>query len=278
MFGKLLKYEFKSVGKWYLGLYGAVALLSVIIGFWLQTIAVRTEQNNSIFIDNGYASPNSESIFFVFTMFAFGIFISALLISTFFLIVTRFKNNIYGRQGYLTMTLPVTSHQLILSKFLAALIWYLLAILMLVVSVAIIVTIAILPKWGEIPWEILFNSIFNFIGWGTLGQLSLTSFISIITSILLAYFSISLGQLFNDRRVLLAVVFYIGINFLVSMLTSIFFSTTGTGVSNSLLMVTPTTAKVTFDLNPIMMIINIVQALLYYFGTHYIMTKRLNIQ
>lgn len=272
MFGKLLKYEFKSVGKWYLGLYGAVALLSVIIGFWLQTLAVRTEQNNSIFIDNGYASPTSESIFFFFTTFAFGIFISALLISTFFLIVTRFKNNIYGRQGYLTMTLPVTSHQLILSKFLAALIWYLLAILMLVVSVAIIVTIAILPKWGEIPWEILFNSIFNFTGWGAIGQLSLISFISIITSILLAYFSISLGQLFNDRRVLLAVVFYIGINFLVSMLTTMFFSPFST--TSTLLLVTESG----FEFNPIMIMLHAGLAVIYYFGTHYIMTKRLNLQ
>ena len=39
MFGKLLKYEFKSLGKWYLSLYAITGLLSLVIGFWVQTIA-----------------------------------------------------------------------------------------------------------------------------------------------------------------------------------------------------------------------------------------------
>ena len=37
MFGKLLKYEFKSLGKWYLSLYAITGLLSLVIGFWVRT-------------------------------------------------------------------------------------------------------------------------------------------------------------------------------------------------------------------------------------------------
>ena len=39
MFWNLLKYEFKNVNKWYLGLYGIVLFLSVSIGLWLGQLA-----------------------------------------------------------------------------------------------------------------------------------------------------------------------------------------------------------------------------------------------
>lgn len=38
MFGKLLKYELKSVGKWYLTLNAAVLLVSIILGLVLKAL------------------------------------------------------------------------------------------------------------------------------------------------------------------------------------------------------------------------------------------------
>ena len=46
MFKKLLKYEFQSVGKWYLGIYIAAVVLSAVLGFWLQALALRTQAGN----------------------------------------------------------------------------------------------------------------------------------------------------------------------------------------------------------------------------------------
>ena len=44
-------------------------------------------------------------------------------IATIVLIVRRFAKTVFGREGYLTNTLPVSAHQLILSKLLVAFIF-----------------------------------------------------------------------------------------------------------------------------------------------------------
>ena len=58
MFGKLLKYEFKSLGKWYLSLYAIIGLLSLVIGFWVRTITYRAE-HNSRFVEHGPATAEA---------------------------------------------------------------------------------------------------------------------------------------------------------------------------------------------------------------------------
>ena len=106
MFWNLLKYEFKNVNKWYLGLYGIVLFLSISIGLWLRHFA-----NGRNFFDRLQSSTNEAgsmtSTFFGFTMLIFSGLLVALAISTLFLIIRRFKNSVYEGEGYLTLTLPV---------------------------------------------------------------------------------------------------------------------------------------------------------------------------
>ena len=136
MFWNLLKYEFKNVNKWYLGLYGIVLFLSVSIGLWLRHFA-----NGRNFFDRLQSSTNEAgsmtSTFFGFTMLIFSGLLVALAISTLFLIIRRFKNSVYEREGYLTLTLPVNEHQIILSKLLGAVIWTILSTLALFLSFGI---------------------------------------------------------------------------------------------------------------------------------------------
>ena len=113
MFWNLVRYEFKNVNKWYLALYGAVLALSVIIG--LQASAIKM-----------LSSQDQESIMLVFQAFIFGGLIITMSISTLILIIRRFKGSVYERQGYLTLTLPVSEHQIILAKLLGAFLWSLL--------------------------------------------------------------------------------------------------------------------------------------------------------
>lgn len=74
----------------------------------------------------------------------FGILIAALFLSTFVLVINRFRSNIYGRQGYLTMTLPVNSHQLILSKLVASLVWYFLAGITALLAIGIVISFVLM--------------------------------------------------------------------------------------------------------------------------------------
>ncbi|MBY5034986.1 hypothetical protein K6V78_07965 [Streptococcus gallolyticus] len=271
MFGKLVKYEFKSLGKWYLALYGILTILSVVLGSWIQTIIRRSENHITTFNDNNW---NMEGTMFVLAWVAFGLLVGGLLISTFFLVVARFQKSVYGRQGYLTMTLPVTGHQIILSKLLASIIWYILAGLMLVISGFIITSIALVPIFHEIEWHIAFSELTNITYWPTIFQILFYYFTEMILGILLAYFAISLGQLFKDHRTLLAIGFYLGIQFVIGTGEMIYFvtSTAMATTQNSETFLNP------FLPTPLFIIFNIILAIGFYFGTHYIMTKRLNIQ
>ena len=124
MFWNLVRYEFKNVNKWYLALYGAVLALSVIIG--LQASAIKM-----------LSSQDQESIMLVFQAFIFGGLIITMSISTLILIIRRFKGSVYERQGYLTLTLPVSEHQIILAKLLGAFLWSLLSAVVFILSIYI---------------------------------------------------------------------------------------------------------------------------------------------
>lgn len=267
MFGKLLKLEFKSLGKWYLTLYGVVLTLSIVLGFWVKSVIYRMDHNPNV---NANGLGNAESLFFGMMWFAFMLLVAGLVISTFILVVRRFYKNVYGRQGYLTMTLPVTSHQIILSKFVAAMIWYTLAGLTIALSVLVIAFLAI-------PTDV-----YPFIGkefgqiWIALQEIDSISFLSVfinglldsIAGIFLAYFSISIGQLFKDHRLLMAVVTYFGISFVIGSFTT--FTILSTGYVNN--------SGILPFFQPLSIVLNLVLITIYYFGTHYIMTKKLNLQ
>lgn len=269
MFKKLLKYEFKSVGKWYLGLYGLVLGLSVVLGFWIQSMVLRSQKNMGGFAP--LENMNGEGWLFFITILIFAFIIAGLMISTFILVIRRFYQNVYGKQGYLTMTLPVNSHQIILSKLLAAFIWYILTFITFLLSIFIIIAIGSLPEIQTTSnaWKALFEGLSELFGSYSFPYAIFSYIISLISAILLTYFAISLGQLFKDHRILFAVLFYIAIEFVIGIVTSII------TVSS---MYATTTDTLLFTPFPILTVIELLLAVGYYFGTYYIMTKKLNLQ
>ncbi|MTB64051.1 hypothetical protein GGG87_03410 [Streptococcus sp. zg-86] len=271
MFGKLLKYEFKAVGKWYLGLYAAAGLLSVVLGFWIQNIVHRPERTISDTEIGASLANTLEGILFGAIIIGFAVIIAGLFLSTFFLIIKRFRKNVYGRQGYLTMTLPVTNHQIILSKLTAAFIWSTLSGIATILCLWLISSISFGALLNEYIPEITagFNEAYHeFTGMDFGISYAITLIVGTIHSILLIYFAISLGQLFKDHRTLLAVVFYFGINFVEGLISAVFVVSTGV-LANSTTLAIHTILGI---------IISIILAIGYYFGTYYIMTKKLNLQ
>ncbi|HFI0130704.1 TPA: ABC transporter permease [Streptococcus suis] len=260
MFKKLIKYEFQSVGKWYLGVYLAALLLSAVLGIWLQSLTLRVQTGNT--------EPGGAEMVLLGTIFmTFGILIATLFLSTFFLVVNRFRKNVYGRQGYLTMTLPVNSHQIILSKLLVSLVWYFLAAITGLLSIGILFALIMMNNEDFLIPEL--QTFIQQLDW----SIALTQFvygvIESIMSILLIYFSISVGQLFKDHRLLFAILTYIGISIVVGVLGTFLYVNNLESLYGSALSVYP---------NPILALINIILAFAYYFGTHFIMTKKLNLQ
>ena len=103
MFWKLVKYELQSVRKWYLGIYGIAILLSIPLGLMLQKLTVTFEHIHK--------EPSLLFMaFFTLIVIATIVVWGTIYIATIVLIIKRFATSVFGREGYLTNTLPVSSH------------------------------------------------------------------------------------------------------------------------------------------------------------------------
>ncbi|MFS9067161.1 hypothetical protein QM880_07490 [Streptococcus timonensis] len=243
MFWNLVRYEFKNVNKWYLALYGAVLALSVIIG--LQASAIKI-----------LPSQDQESIMLVFQAFIFGGLIITMSISTLILIIRRFKGSVYERQGYLTLTLPVSEHQIILAKLLGAFLWSLLSTVVFILSIYIFLVTVDPQIIDAYMIRYFFGHYLDSIG------LSLISYIfSTVAGILCIYLSISIGQLFNEYRTALAVVAYIVIQTILGFITL--------------------NLRIDFDYNWMIsfeILKDLILSLVFYLGTYYILKNKVNLQ
>ena len=255
MFWNLVRYEFKNANKWYLALYAAVLVLSVLIGMQVHYY-------------NYVSFKDSQPVLLFFLALVFGGLMITLGISTIFLIIKRFKGSVYDRQGYLTLTLPVSEHHIITAKLVGAFIWSILSSTVLVLSAFIIVTITV-PEW------ISNSELIPLVG-TFLPQLSLmgVSFLlNTISGILCIYLAISIGQLFNEYRTALAVAAYIGIQIVIGFI-EVFFNTSTNFYINSL---------AGFNDNFYMgASVGIVEELIFiaifYLGTYYILRNKVNLQ
>ena len=243
MFWNLVRYEFKNVNKWFLALYAAVLSLSVIIGIQGSTLSSTYYQDKGV-------------IMLVFLSLVFGGLIITLSISTLILIIQRFKGSVYDRRGYLTLTLPVSEHQILSAKLLGAFVWSLASTLVFLFSLYIIVVMvdsgAYLSSFAE---YILKNYLDNF--W-----LTLISYIfSTLAGILCIYLSISIGQLFNEYRTALAVVAYIAIQIVLGFVTL--------------------NLRIDLDYNWVLsfeIFKDLILSVGFYLGTYYILKNKVNLQ
>lgn len=119
MFGKLLKHEFIATGRIMAIVYGIIAVLSAYIlgSFYLGDAS----------IDDGALLPSLSLILLFFVAMAN-------VVLTIIVIMSNFQKSLYGEQGYLTFTLPVKSVSLLSAKILVSTFWYIAASLTVVVA------------------------------------------------------------------------------------------------------------------------------------------------
>ena len=255
MFWNLVRYEFKNVNKWYLTLYAAVLVLSVLIGIQAQTY-------------NNLPVKESQPVLLFFLATVFGGLMLTLGISTLFLIIKRFKGSVYDRQGYLTLTLPVSERHIITAKLIGAFIWS-------VISTAVLLLCIYIMLLSTNSDEVQLSTLLSFVAEHFTGfSLTVLSFLlSTISEILCIYLAISIGQLFNEYRTALAVAAYIGIQIVIGFI-GVFFNTSTNFYVNSL---------AGFNDNFYMGAgISIVEELIFiaifYLGTYYILKNKVNLQ
>ena len=243
MFWNLVRYEFKNVNKWFLALYAAVLSLSVIIGIQGSTLTSTYYQDKGV-------------VMLVFLSLVFGGLVITLGISTLILIIQRFKGSVYDRRGYLTLTLPVSEHQILSSKLLGAFVWSLSSTVVFLLSLYIIIAMIqpdafisnfaeyMLKNYTDDFWLALISYIFN-----------------TLAGILCIYLSISIGQLFNEYRTALAVVAYIAIQVVLGFITL--------------------NLRIDFDYNWVLsfeIFKDLILSVGFYLGTYYILKNKVNLQ
>ena len=255
MFWNLVRYEFKNVNKWYLALYAAVLALSAFIGIQTQG-----------FKNLPYQESQATMLFFLSTVFG-GLMVT-LVISTIFLIIKRFKGSVYDRQGYLTLTLPVSEHYIISAKLVGAFIWSIVSTTVLAISAFIVLTLTA-PDWFATSDVIPFIETH-------LPQLSLmgVSFLlNTISGILCIYLAISIGQLFNEYRTALAAAAYIGIQIVIGFI-ELFFNLSSNFYVNSLVGLNDN-----FYMGASISIVEeLIFIAIFYLGTYYILRNKVNLQ
>ena len=264
MLGKLLKYEMKGTGRTLVPFYGLMLLLAVI-----------TRIFNGI---NIHKFSTLGEIAMGIVAFAYGLTMASVMMLTAFLVIQRFYRTVYGDEGYLTHTLPVKSRDIIISKTASAFLWIVLSAVVAFTSVMIIGYQA--GMWKELMYaldylreEIMLSQIL-----GSGANLILLGIFALISTTLMIYMSISIGQLFR-KKLIGSLGAFIGVSFIVNTITGIIGNS---GIIDSWMnidMQISAQAIARFNYFVWLMIgFYIVKIAVYYGVTNHLMTKKLNLE
>lgn len=187
MLSKLLKYDFKSIFKPLIPIYGITLLLSV-----LQKVATALGEHFTILkIPAGFLTA-----FYV-------ILLIALPIASFIFSIIKYYNNLAKDEGYLMHTLPVHKSQLIASKLIAAAGSMFITILVMIV--ALIVTFAGIIDISDITD--FFEQAFQYIKPLFVTFIIISIVLSYLSQQILFYLSMALGQKHNNHKVMYSIIY-----------------------------------------------------------------------
>lgn len=208
-------------------------------------------------------SGMGELISGFFMMALFGI-----VISIFVNIILSFNNSMFKRPGYLTLTLPVSTNQLIISKVIGAFVWSTIAGIVLLIGMIILMFIVTNTSIG-----VLFEAIGELIRAFTVNiPLLLQELLIMITStaalILSFYFTVTLThtRFIPKYKTFIGIVGY----FIVSMVLGYIIST-------------PMIAEFMSSLDGtgyflMQMIVNIVMIVGFFYGTKYLIDRQIEVE
>ncbi len=193
MLGKLLKYDFKSIGRSMFPVYLLTVALSVILSVMVR---MRVDYSKA----------------FTAALILFVSLVVGSTIGTVVLLNQRFTRGLLGNEGYLYFALPVRTSSHIASKLLNAIIWGLLQVVVVGVCAALMGVIA-----GEIGFKELIEAVREVFPridsetWLRLFNALLLMFLEIVAIVCFVYLCDSIGHLFSNHKRLWTVIFGIAI-------------------------------------------------------------------
>ncbi len=290
MFGKLCKYEFKSIVRTLVPIYLAVIAISILNAFMgIGSLA------------NGYYDGLMSGLSFgrgllnliqtISVIAYFGVLV-ALSVLTLIIVIQRFYKGLLCDEGYLMFTLPVKPWQLIAAKGLVAFVMSMASFLTALVSIFILVLGSVGPAkvFAALAdpkiWTVINRGISQVPSWPLLVfELIILVIVSGLVKLYHMYFSMALGHLTNRHRIMMSVVAFIGISMLFSFVNGLAMIIMGNIPSfKSLFNVIetmPDTQGIAFAMHLAFIgsiVYSAIQLAIFFFGTERILSKRLNLE
>lgn len=195
MLKKLFYYEIKLTSRLLILLHG-IALILALAVFGLLSI------------------PGMENSNFV-TAFIQGLAVLLLASTaffTYFFLAFRYYKTVYTNEGYLTHTLPVTSGQILMSRFLTAVIWMGINVVILLICLSLVGKVNLFNEFAthfpalaeEMDFALLMLGLF---------------IVGFLMTILSIFCSVSIGNLFSGHKVMGSIICFFFLNLVVSILS-----------------------------------------------------------
>ncbi len=275
MLSKLIKYDMKSLNRFLPVLHLFILLSSIMIRVFI-TGRIKPQ-----------TSSEQTDILIILCYVLYFTMITALSTGTYLIAGIRFYKNMFSDEGYLTKTLPITNGMHLLSKTIAGSIWAMVNMCFVYLCSYVVIWTPYIKSVVEENKDDILQE-FGFVGkyaglsFSTvLLILLLFSCFGAISSIIMIYASVALGQLFSSHRVLGAVVSYFVISTLISVLSVVAMALLG---SETRLIVTSGSLEDEFNFVSYMIEIMkisaglmIITSVILYVATHCIMNKKINL-
>lgn len=261
MLRKLLKYDFKDLGR---------IIFPILLGILMLSVLGRILLETKLY----YAVPETMQILTA------GIFVLLLVVCCVgapYYFAVNFYKHFYGKRGYLTHTLPTTAGQKIFSRVFASFVLNLL--IYLTCFAALFVIFYSQDTANTIrQYMPLISSQFEIFT-----SMKLTSFlaatgailiVNLLTELLLLLTCVSIGQLLRKHRVLGTIGAYIGIYFINQFLSTLLLAAIGFDMTSASVSMGRSYISTTYLLSAGL---SLLECVLFSFLSGYFMEKKLNL-
>lgn len=209
MFAKLLKYDFKAT--W--GLLGVLSVIALGAGAAGSAVVRLLNQGQGKFFET----------MLIISMIAVVFYLVGYSLAAMFLLLSRFYRSRFTDEGYMTFTLPVNNHQILLSSFVNCTLGLIVCMLVTAVSFAILVFFGSEILDGQ-RWEFVktcfdhLPGLLKEIGGGNILMFLLMLLAGFVSQVMTIMLAITLGSIIAKKhKILTGVAAYYGLNMLINI-------------------------------------------------------------
>lgn len=279
MFQKLLKHEFKSqsslLGWLTVAVLGAGGIGAGVVQLLIHIFRDEVFASSTVVNDasEGFLILGMIALLFlaVILMFAIAAYSTAVRL----MLLYRFYKHHFTDEGYLTFTLPATTHQILLSSTVNILIWTLISTVAVLISYLVMfMPLLLLARQEAINVFSELNYVFTTVyGKGFIALQHVMVICSVLGGTIQPLLAITIGaQVSKKYKLLTGIGIYFGLNMIVSFITSIVSGISA--VADIIIMDAAGAMTLTYLVPSILYLIIAVGG---YFLMHYLVTNKLNL-